>query len=330
MIDACKTAAPAAPAARAPRISYRSTDAAAALAEEGTLAVFDFGAGSGAQTDPRWLRVDLEPFDAPAPLELWQVEGAVERGREGSLCWSRGGGWLYVSIVLDEGEHGGLETTAALAYQTLQHFVDRQPEQQVLRIWNYLRDINLGEGDAERYKQFCSGRIAGMGESIAARYPAATAIGHHGAQPLLQVYLLASTSAGQRVENPRQVSAWRYPRQYGPTPPAFARAMSLPAGDGLAISGTAAVLGHASAHVDDLNAQLMETFANLDALLASADLPPGFDTHSSLKAYVRYPADAPQVRTFMHDRLPGVPVLVLHGDICRRELLVEVDGWRYA
>ena len=26
----------------------------------------------------------------------------------------------------------------------------------------------------------------------------------------------------------------------------------------------------------------------------------------------------------------GVPVLLLHGDICRGELLVEIDGWRYA
>jgi len=25
-----------------------------------------------------------------------------------------------------------------------------------------------------------------------------------------------------------------------------------------------------------------------------------------------------------------VPVLLLHGDICRSELLVEIDGWRYA
>ena len=36
------------------------------------------------------------------------------------------------------------------------------------------------------------------------------------------------------------------------------------------------------------------------------------------------------VRAFLKRRLPGVPVLLLHGDICRSELLVEIDGWRYA
>ena len=33
---------------------------------------------------------------------------------------------------------------------------------------------------------------------------------------------------GTPVENPRQVSAYRYPRQYGPQPPSFARAMLPP------------------------------------------------------------------------------------------------------
>ena len=169
-----------------------------------------------------------------------------------------------------------------------------------------------------------------MGTFFAEGYPAATAIGHHGPSGRLQVYLLACDQPGERIENPRQVSAWCYPRQYGRTPPSFARAMLLPAQDALAISGTAAVVGHASAHQDDLQAQLEETFVNLEALLARGRLAPGFDTHSPLKAYVRHPADAAQVREFITRRLPGVPVLLLHGDICRRELLVEIDGWRYA
>jgi chorismate lyase/3-hydroxybenzoate synthase len=45
---------------------------------------------------------------------------------------------------------------------------------------------------------------------------------------------------------------------------------------------------------------------------------------------VRHLADAPRVRERLQQRLPGVPVLLLHGDVCRSELLVELDGWRYA
>lgn len=330
MVQGCEKRAHDATPCRAPQVSYRNVDAACALAEPGMLAVLGFGAGASPAADPRWLSLDLEPFDAPAPLECWQVEAPVRCGAQGPVQWSRGGGWLYASINLDEREHGGPEATASEAYAQLARFITTQPERHVVRLWNYLAAINDGDGDEERYKQFCSGRARGMGDAFGAGFPAATAIGHHGAVPRLQVYLLASEQPGTRVENPRQVSAWRYPRQYGPTPPSFARAMRLPADDALAISGTAAVIGHASAHHDDLNAQLEETLANLEALLASADMAAGFDTHSPLKAYVRHPADARQVRDFFRQRLPAVPTLLLHGDICRRELLVEIDGWRYA
>ena len=158
------------------------------------------------------------------------------------------------------------------------------------------------------------------------RYPAATAIGQRMAPGLLQVYALCATQSGEALENPRQVSAWRYPREYGPTPPSFARAMRLPNG-GLAISGTAAVVGHASCHDRDLQAQVAETCTNLRTLLDRAELA-DFDTASPLKIYLRHAEDAAAVQSALSERLdPEVPQLILQGDICRRELLVEIDGW---
>ena len=315
---------------RCPRVTYRMAAPQTALAEPGTLAVFGFGAGSPGSDDPRWLSVALECFDAPAPLELWQVDGEVTCGHHGDVRWSAGGGWLFAAIELNESAAGGTEDAARQAYAQLRQFMRTRDERCVLRIWNYISDINHGDGDAERYKRFCDGRAAGLGDFFAAGFPAATAIGHHDHLPLLQIYLLASVDEGLAIENPRQVSAWCYPRQYGRTSPGFARAMLMPARDALAISGTAAVVGHASAHEGDLEAQLNETLTNLEALLATADMPAGFDTHSPLKAYVRNPVDAPRVRDMLQRRLPGVPVLLVHGDVCRRELLVEIDGWRFA
>ncbi|WEN15342.1 pteridine-dependent deoxygenase [Rhodanobacter sp. AS-Z3] len=330
MVQGCESPLIDPLARRAPQVSYRVTPTASVLAEAGTLAVFGFGQAAPHSDDPRYLRVPLEALDGPAPLELWQVDATVSSGQDGALRWSAGGGWLFAAIELDEDEHGGATTTAQLAYARLHQFVASRSEQHVLRVWNYLGAINHGDGDAERYKHFCEGRASGMGDFFAEGFPAATAIGHLGETPRLQVYLLACDRPGQRIENPRQVSAWCYPRQYGRTPPSFARAMSLPGGDALAISGTAAVVGHASAHQDDLDAQLGETMLNLDALLANAGMSSGFDSQSPLKAYVRHHADAARVREFLDARLPGVPVLMLHGDICRSELLFEIDGWRYA
>ncbi|HKT26834.1 pteridine-dependent deoxygenase [Dyella sp.] len=312
---------------RTPRVTYRMT--ASALAEAGTLAAFGFGAGAPESDDPRWLCVPLECFDAPAPLEVWQVDGEVVCGRPHNVRWSAGGGWLFASIELDERMTGGIEGAAQQAYAELHQFMRTRDERCVLRIWNYVADINAGDGDTERYKQFCDGRAAGCGDFFADGFPAATAIGHHHRDPILQIYLLACVDGGAAVENPRQISAWRYPRQYGRTSPGFARGMLMPARDALAISGTAAVVGHASAHEGNLEAQLEETLLNLESLLATADMPAGFDTHSPLKTYVRHATDAGRIGEMLKRRLPGVPVLLLHGDVCRRELLVEIDGWRF-
>jgi len=306
-------------------------DPHSALAEPGTLAVFGFGAGAPAHDeDPRWLRVALESFDAPAPMELWQVDAPISCGRHDAVRWSAGGGWLFAAIEVDERDTGGIEGAARQAYASLRQFMSARSERCVLRIWNYIANINAGDGDAERYKQFCDGRAVGLDDFFAQGFPAATAIGHHGDAHLLQIYLLASADTGTAVENPRQVSAWRYPRQYGRTSPGFARAMLMPAQDALAISGTAAVVGHASTHEGDVEAQLNETLTNLEALLTTADMPAGFDTHSSLKAYVRHATDATRVWEILQRRLPGVPVLLMHGDVCRSELLVEIDGWRFS
>jgi chorismate lyase / 3-hydroxybenzoate synthase len=316
---------------KAPRVTYRDAGMDAAVLKPTTLAAFGFGDDrAGTPADPRWLQVALAPLNGSARVEYWDVGVPVEHGRQDEVRWSRGGGWLFAAIEVDEREFAGPDDAANHAYARLCGFVNAQAERHVQRIWNYLSGINQGTGDNERYKHFCDGRARGMGSFFSEGFPAATAIGHHAGEVLLQVYLLATDRPGLRVENPRQVSAWEYPRQYGRTPPSFARATLLPGKDVLAISGTAAVVGHASAHPGDLDAQLNETVTNLDALLASAGMTAGFDANSPLKVYIRHAGDAGRVRALLDARLPGVPVLLLHGDICREELLVEVDGWRYA
>lgn len=311
-------------ASRAPQVSYQSSPSLPG----NVLAALRFNSDPSPQEDARVLEVALAPLAGDAH-EIWTVDGEVTSGHEGNLRWSRGGGWLFCALEADERIQGGPEGAARHAYATLARFLRQQPESHVQRLWNYLGGINRGEGDDERYKQFCHGRAVGMGDWLAGGFPAATAIGHHAGEHLLQVYLLAGSSPGKRVENPRQISAWEYPRQYGRTPPTFSRATMLCTGDALAISGTASVIGHATAHEGQVLAQLDETLRNLDALLASGSMPAGFDSHSPLKVYVRHRDHAALIHDALARRLPEVPLLLLHGDICRADLLLEIDGWRY-
>jgi chorismate lyase/3-hydroxybenzoate synthase len=293
--------------------------------------VFSFGAGA-AVDDARALVVPLRPL-GEAPVEVWQVPGDVVHGRDGPVRWSTDGALLFGAIEVDEAAAGGVVVAAEQAYAALHDSLARHGCAYPLRIWNYLDAITEGEGDLERYRQFCVGRARGLGSFDVARLPAATAIGSRDGRRVLQVYWLAAREPGLPLENPRQVAAYRYPRQYGPQPPSFARAMLPPAGGAmpLLLSGTASVVGHETRHADSLPAQLDETFANFDSLLDEAhrrrpEVPPRFGPGSRLKVYLRDPAGRAAVDAALARLAPGVPALVLQADICRRDLQVEIDG----
>jgi chorismate lyase / 3-hydroxybenzoate synthase len=316
-------------------VDYVAADAPdALLAQAGVLAVLGFGSAAPPRhADPRYLHVPLQPHAGIAPYEVWRTEGAISSGRDGEIAWSSNGQLAFGVIEVDEGE-GGITAAAAHAYARLTGFVRDGRAPHLLRIWNYLDAITQGHGDAERYRQFCVGRARGLGDFDPTSLPAATAIGRCDDARVLQIYWLSATAPGVPVENPRQVSAYRYPRTYGPQPPSFARAMLPPTRDRLPLllSGTASVVGHASQHADALLAQVDETFANFDALLDAARqsqpaLPAQFGHGTRLKVYVRDRGDLALVADALHARFGDrVPYIVLHAAICRRELCVEIDG----
>jgi len=308
----------------------------ALLADPHVLAMFGFRAGDAAppSDDPRYLQVGLQP-DGEPQLEVWRSTGAVQCGRDADgLAWASDGALMFGALQIDEARHGGIAGAAEHAYAQLLSALPRHGYPHLLRIWNYLDAIIEGEGDDERYRQFCIGRARGLGDVDPGTLPAATAIGRLDGVRVLQVYWLAARAPGTPLENPRQVSAWRYPRQYGPQSPSFARAMLAAPGSTLPLllSGTASVVGHATLHGEDTLRQLEETFANLDALVGTARarlpaLPARFGAGSRLKVYVRDAAEIPLVRQALSRHLPPeVAYIVLHAAVCRRDLRVEIDG----
>lgn len=285
---------------------------------------------TGGDDDPRILRVGLAVPDRQGVVELWRGAGAVERGVSGPIRYAQDGDLLFGILEVDEADHGGILGAAEAAYRAIVDFQRERDPTQVLRIWNYLGDINGGSGDEERYKQFCLGRSRGFGHVAERTYPAATAVGRPDSLPMLQVCWLAGREAGRPVENPRQVQAYRYPRQYGPAAPRFSRALRTPRGQ-LMISGTASIVGSESVHAGDLPRQLEETALNLRHVLgaaagdgggATALPPPG----TVIKTYLRDAAHAAIAAEHLRRALGGqVEVLVLVADICRSELLVEIE-----
>ena len=335
--------ASAALTAAALNVDYVQATTPDALLTADTLAVLGFGNHAPHCDDPRYLRIPLQPYGT-APFERWRSAGPVDFGRDGDaqtgqIRWASDGQLTFGVIEIDEplGEHpdhSDICGAAERAYTQLVGFVSGSRTPHLLRVWNYLDAITQGDGDAERYRQFCVGRARGLGRFDTIELPAATAIGRCDGLRTLQVYWLSAAQRGTPVENPRQVSAYRYPREYGPQSPSFARAMLPPPGSTmpLLLSGTASVVGHASLHHGELLDQIGETFANFDALLAEArrhqpSLPAGFGSGTRLKVYVRDAADLPLVAQALDARFgTSVPRVLLHASICRRELAVEIDG----
>mgnify|MGYP002355336564 CR=1 FL=1 len=236
------------------------------------------------------------------------------------------------AICIDVREQGDdIETAARTAYRELLAKVRGSSHPYLIRIWNYLDAINEGEGDSERYRRFCLGRAAAVDAAFNDPPPAATGIGHAHRTGHVQLIALCAAAPAIALENPRQMPAWCYPRDYGPVSPGFSRGALLGDGSRLLASGTASIVGHRSLHTGDVRAQTREALANLEALLDEATTRGGprfaLTAPDALRVYLREPADLDAVREVMAEvGMPAERTVYLHGDICRRELLVELEG----
>jgi chorismate lyase / 3-hydroxybenzoate synthase len=296
-----------------------------------TLGCFLFGAGP-ATSDLREVPVAMRPLAASPDCELWLGGDEVQLGQQDGFSFAHDGTAMFASIVLPANRTRDLERATRSAYVHLDALVRRLGYPHWLRVWNFVANITGGDGDEERYRQFNAGRYS----AVALKYdfetslPAASGVGSTGGD--LVIACLAGKLPATPIENPRQVSAFRYPRQYGPRAPLFSRAALLP-DQHLLVSGTASIVGHESLHPGDTHLQLEETARNLHMLLAetgrkyAAGDAFGALRPESLRVYVRNADDASSIRAALIELLGEPQSLVLiEAEICRRELLLEIEG----
>lgn len=265
--------------------------------------------------------------------ECWLPHGKLRYGRLGAAQFVADEELMVAELKLSEHDFHDFPELCEEAYRRLTDYASASGYPFVLRVWNYFSAINEGDGDEQRYKQFCVGRQRALERGWFDEDPAATVIGRPGDSSRLQVIWLASKTPGRCLDNPRQITPRRYPRDYGPTPPRFSRAMLWEGHRGglLLISGTASLVGHASQHPDDLPAQVAEIRRNIDSLLVQAGDVRGrviaYGPGTVLRAYVRDSERMVEVQQLIDQLFPAdVRVLVVEGEVCRPELLVEIEG----
>jgi chorismate lyase / 3-hydroxybenzoate synthase len=288
---------------------------------------FQFTGGAAAcPADPAGGTIAVAVEALAGDREVWSGSAPAERGRLGSFTVHRSGGWLalHADCRIDRGD---VATPVRRLYREALKLLRASEFPHLARIWNYLPDITAGDGEDEVYRQFCAGRAAALDELgiDAEALPAASALGSEPGQPF-QLIILASRYPARRLENPRQWSAHRYPPRYGKRPPAFARASVV--GRRLLISGTAAIVGHESQYPGDVDRQLRCTADNLHVLLdhACAEHDARWVDELYARVYLRRTGDLDVVAEALAADLPRLAGAVfLRADICRPELLVEVE-----
>jgi len=301
---------------------------------------------ASARSLPKWVsdcfRASAEPVATTKPTRADEVTLSATRADDLLLLTAVVTGALALPALM-------LQRRTEEAYSTILEELTSSSQWYPVRIWNWIPDINADmSGGIDRYMVFNAGRFAAytthydQGGAFERSIATATGIGHDGQDLIVQV--LAARRPGTPVENPRQIRSYKYSQQFGPLPPCFARATLAPEHlPDLLIGGTASVRGEASMHEGNVKAQCEETLSNLAHLvaegarscgitklsMADVDVSTEMRRFDSMRIFFVRPEDAELIldTVWPHvDHLDPAHIELVRADICRRELLVEIEG----
>jgi enamine deaminase RidA (YjgF/YER057c/UK114 family) len=260
--------------------------------------------------------------------------------------------WVHCAQVLPETAATGVYERSISAFAKMRGLLAGVNVRfdQVIRTWLYLGGIVDPEGPTQRYKELNRARtdfyegIDFLADCLppghrSAVYPASTGIGADDRDVTMSCIALATDRkdiVAMPLENPRQTSAFDYSARYGVKSPKFARAMALSCGSHATIfvSGTASITDQETRHIGDVEAQTHETLDNIAALISEDNLRrhgmPGLgttlDKMALLRVYIKRQEDYAKTRAVCEARLDELPTIYAVADVCRPELLVEIEG----
>jgi enamine deaminase RidA (YjgF/YER057c/UK114 family) len=222
--------------------------------------------------------------------------------------------------------------------------------EQVIRTWLYLGDIVGPEGDTQRYKELNRARTDffqnicfGAGRTAPGHrgtvYPASTGIGTDNHDVVMGCMALDAEPDKvvlMPLENPQQTSAFDYSAKYSPESPKFCRAMALTAGQcsTIFVSGTASITDSETRWIGDVERQTDQTLDNIEALISDRNFVehgwPGLgatlEDLAFVRVYIKRQEDFAKTRAVCESRLGELPTIYAVADVCRPELLVEIEG----
>jgi enamine deaminase RidA (YjgF/YER057c/UK114 family) len=198
----------------------------------------------------------------------------------------------------------------------------------VTRTWFYLRDILDWYGPFNAVRNGAFRRLGLTGAGAAAPIPASTGIegrNHRGGWCALDLLAMQPRNGGRlevkRLHSRKQNEA----TEYGS---AFARALEVRLGDAryVFVSGTASIDDQGrTVHVGDFESQAQHTLEAVEALIESAG--GSLADVAQATAFLANPSDGRSFeRMVANTRLEGAPLVTTVADVCRHDLLFELDA----
>lgn len=310
------------------------------LLNENILGVIEFSDNIGSinlktsNINIPYLHVHMKPFLHGSYYEIWTSNEDISYGKYNDLHYATDGYHFFSAISMND-ENRGLDQIGKTAYDYIFQSIRKYNYPYICRIWNFIPNINEISNGNERYKLYCYGRALAFQNNYEI-YPSATGIGDFGDS--INICSISTVeNIHKNIENPNQTPAYKYPSAYGIKPPSFARATYSGYSqnvNNIYISGTASILGHETVFKGDIKKQCDTTISNIEVLISQSNLQSyGIAQNYSLndidfiKVYIKNEDDFPIVKYVCTEAFSADKTIVyLKADICRQDLLVEIEG----
>ncbi len=289
---------------------------------------------------PLSCRIIIEAFYYDP--SLWNIE-LISSGKNTAALFSNGKGNFLVGNV-QSNDNSSCKINSSKAFEAL-HEIFRQaqfPLNSIVRQWNYLEDILGFDGKEQRYQEFNDIRSEIYGDAFdRCGYPAATGIGMNRGGVIIEFVAVKSDEAiSKAVDNPRQIAAHDYSEKVLvgeecvlKSTPKFERARYLEFLNKkmVFISGTASITGEKTVGVDDPVEQTEVTIQNMQRLYSPEILNGLSDgklkaRYGHARVYVKNRKDFHAIKKTFKSHYGDLPVVYIIADICRPDLLVEIEG----
>ena len=213
----------------------------------------------------------------------------------------------------------------------------------IVRQWNYIGNIVACREGKQNYQEFNDARSSYYAKGAWKRgYPAATGIGS--TEGIVVGCIAFKKKSGEGIypiDNPLQVAAHVYSKRVliddavnaVKSTPKFERAKLIETERGAIcfVSGTAAIRGEESVDASSAKMQTIRTIENIEYLVSKENLvrfgsKPYDLNYVYLQVYIKHEEDYEAVRAVVEEHYPQVAVVYSIADVCRSELLVEIEG----